>query len=340
MKSVFLALLLAVFFLAVPGSAQTLEHHEQYSSLSGRVSTAGAERGVAGAGVQLSPLMGGRVCQTETDENGEFSFASVAMGRYIVRVSVAGLPDMEATITVEMANPPLDLWVSKPKAPKREMSATVSVRELSIPGKARKAFERGLRRLAGKDPAGSLVEFQQAIAAFSSYYEAYYEIGAAQVDLGHGSEAAEAFSKSIKLSDGKFAEPYFGLGLVLCDEKNFAEADTVVKTGLSLEPGSTMGQFSLSWAELGLGRLGVAEKAVLEVLRRKANFVEAHLLLVEIHRRQKNFPALVDDVDAYLKMDGTSAKSAQLRKLREYAIHRMAQAENKPAGEGSANAQP
>jgi tetratricopeptide (TPR) repeat protein len=290
--------------------------------------------------VQLSTLMGGRVCQTETDGNGGFILTSIARGRYIVRVTVAGLPDVEETIEVGGANAPLDLRVPEPRAPKREMSATVSVRELSIPEKARKAFAKGLKRFADKDMAGSLAEFQRAVAAFPSFYEVYYEMGRAQVALGHSIEATEAFAKSIELSDGKFAAPYFGLGILLCGEKKFDEADTVAKTGLSLEPASIIGQFSVSWAELGLGRLGVAEKMLREVIGRQATFMGSYLLLMQIHLRQKNFAALIDDVDAYLKIDGTSAKSAQLRELRVYALRNMADGENQTAQMATAGTQP
>ena len=46
------------------------------------------------------------------------------------------------------------------------ISYTVSARELSIPEKARKAFFKGSQLLALRDWAGSLSEFQRAIAAF------------------------------------------------------------------------------------------------------------------------------------------------------------------------------
>src|SRR5713101_5391909 len=318
MKSRCAATFLAAFFsLPVLFHAQLREHRDLRSSLYGRVLSAGEDRAVPGARVRLRLLAGGWSDETLTDGNGEFTFLGLSTGHYVVNVSWPGSPDLEEAVQVETANAPLVFRLSGPGATARERGMVVSVRELSIPGKARKAFEKGLRRLQKKDAAGSLVEFERAISAFPSYYEAYFKLGIAQLDLDRGIEAAQAFRKSIELSKGRYAVAYFALGFLLCHGNNFAAAEHLIQSGLSLDPASIAGQYSLAWAELGLNRLAEAEKAVREVLRHKTSFAEARLLLAEIHRRQKNFPALVADLDIYLKLDSDSPRSAQLRILRD-----------------------
>lgn len=211
---------------------------------------------------------------------------------------------------------------------------TISVRELSVPEKARKSFDKGTRLLDGGNAAASIPEFQRAVADYRFFAEAYYQMGRAQMALGQAQDATDAFSKAIEASDGRFALPYFALSMLLCQQDKFAEGDTVAKTGLSLEPNSLTGQFSLGWAELGLGRVAVAEKTVREVLRRKADFRQARLLLVEIHRRTKNFPELLTDIEAYLKLDSASPVSARLRTLRDSARQSLTQPEVKSSLEG------
>jgi tetratricopeptide (TPR) repeat protein len=205
------------------------------------------------------------------------------------------------------------------------------VRELKIPGKARKAFDRGMHFVAAKNAAGAIAEFKRAIAEYPAYYEAYYRLGAAQLDLEHPSEATEAFQKAMELSEGHYAPAYFALALVFCHDNRFAEADTLAKTGLSLEPDASIGQFALGWAELGLGRLAIAEKAIRTTLERKADFREGWLVLIEIHRRGNHLTELVQDVDAYLKLDDGGAVGGRLRKLREEAQHSMAQSDDNTA---------
>lgn len=250
----------------------------------------------------------------------------------VVLLVVVSLPFLSSAQTWNRGDrPPLQPSESPiVNPPKGEPGDTVSVRDLIIPEKARRSFEKGTRMLAAGDAEASIAEFKRAISAFHNYYEAYYQMGTAQVFLGLPQEAEDAFNKSIQLSDGRFAMPYFGLSMVLCHENNFGEGDTLAKTGLSLSPNSLIGQFSLGWAELGLGRLTLAEKTLHEVLQRKPNFPEARLLLLEIHRRQSSLPELVDDIEAYLKLDTTSPTSVQLRALRELALHALMQSGNLP----------
>ena len=54
------------------------------------------------------------------------------------------------------------------RAQSQESDNVVSVRELSIPAKARRDFEQGAERLLKNDAAGSLPRFQRAIAEFAS----------------------------------------------------------------------------------------------------------------------------------------------------------------------------
>jgi tetratricopeptide (TPR) repeat protein len=225
----------------------------------------------------------------------------------------------------------LQVPAAKEASPAVVAGYTVSVRELKIPGKARKAFEKGMRMVVEKNAAGSIAEFQKAIAAYPGYYEAYYRLGAAELDLKRATEATEAFQKAIELSEGHYAPPYFALALVFCHDNRLAEADTLAKTGLSLEPDSRIGQFALGLAELGLGRLSAAEKAARGAVARRSDFREGWLLLIEIDRRGNHLPELVQDADTYLKLDAAGAVSDRLRKLREEAQRTMARVDDKTA---------
>jgi hypothetical protein len=100
----------------------------------------------------------------------------------------------------------------------------VSARELSIPPKAHQAFQKGIERLERDDAAGGLPHFQRAVAELSTYYEAYFEIGTADLRLGRTADAEQALRKSIELSGGQYAEPLFALGATLIKEENNSES--------------------------------------------------------------------------------------------------------------------
>lgn len=195
----------------------------------------------------------------------------------------------------------------------------ISVQELRMSGKAKKAFEEGARLLQKGDAAKSLPYFDQAIAAFPEHYKAYYDLGVAQYRLGHIADAEQALQKSIDLTGGAYAPPEFAMGMVLCQEQQLQKAEVVIQRGLDVDPGSPIGKYFLGWAQFGLNHLIEAERSVQQALVRKANFAEAYFLLARIHQRQHNKPAMTKDLEAYLKLDHSSAGTQQAKALLESA---------------------
>jgi tetratricopeptide (TPR) repeat protein len=197
--------------------------------------------------------------------------------------------------------------------------ATVSVHQLRIPERAKSAFNKGAQKLAAKDYAGSIAEFEKAIAAYDDFYEAYYKVGIANLEM-QASEAAEAaFRKSIALSDSKYTPPLFGMGLALASQKQFADAESYVRAGLQLEPTSASGLLALGWVLLSEQRVVEAEKSAREAILYNPNLAMAHLLLAQIHRGQNNSAAMVEDLDAYLRIEPDGARSRALRTTRDEA---------------------
>lgn len=208
---------------------------------------------------------------------------------------------------------------NKSGGPANAADATVSVRQLRIPDRARSAFNKGAQKLAAKDYLGSIEEFQKAIAAYDDFYEAYYKIGIANLEM-QSSEAAEAaFRTSIALSESKYTPSLFGMGLALASQKQFADAETYVRAGLQIEPTSPSGLLALGWVLFSAQRVVEAEKAAREAILYNPNLAMAHLLLAQIHRHQNNSAAMVDDLDAYLRLEPDGPRSRALRSSRDAA---------------------
>ena len=213
-------------------------------------------------------------------------------------------------------------------AQSQKPGSKVSVRELSIPTKALRAFEQGIDCLAKSDPAGSLPQFQRAISEFAGYYEAYDRMAAAYLKLWRIPEAEDAFRKSIELSGGRFAHPLLALGAILDGQRKFAEAEGVIRQGLDLEPDSWTGHYYLGMALFGLNRLQDAEQSAREALFRNADFPNAQLLLADIHLRQQDLRAVLADLDQYLKLVPQGESREWARAVRESAHRRIMASES------------
>jgi tetratricopeptide (TPR) repeat protein len=189
---------------------------------------------------------------------------------------------------------------------------TVSVHDLRIPDTAMIAFNNGLKLLAAQDHAGSIREFQRAIKKFPGFYEAYAKLGVAEMNLQKDSDAEQAFRRAIDLSGGTYGEPYFGLGILLCDvKKQFAEAESTIRDGLNADPTNAAGHFALAWLLYNTNRLSEAEESARDAVFYAPNSAVVYLLLAKIHVRENNRSAMTQDMNAYMRLVPNALASAK-----------------------------
>jgi tetratricopeptide (TPR) repeat protein len=169
------------------------------------------------------------------------------------------------------------------------------------------------------DWAGSIPEFQKAIKAYSDLYEAYYKIGLAQLELQQRGEAETAFRKAVELSDGRYAPALFGLGLALSVAGQSTDAQAAIRAGLVREPTDPPGNFAMAWVLYTAQRLAEAEKSAELAVLYNPDFAMAHLLLAQIHLRQNKQEELLNDLDAFLRLDPNGPRSAGARVIRAQA---------------------
>jgi tetratricopeptide (TPR) repeat protein len=197
---------------------------------------------------------------------------------------------------------------------------SVSVRELQRPSKARDEFERGLRRLEKRDPAGSLKHFDTAIQISGDYYEVYYHRGVAELQLGKSDEALRSFQRAIDLSDGRYAPAQFGYGLILCRQDKPEEAERIIRQGLETDATIADGHVVLALVLLKLNRGDEAEKSAREALRlNDPHAAKGYLVLADVDAARRDYQAQVRDLNAYLKINRNDAHKAFLQATRDAA---------------------
>lgn len=238
-------------------------------------------------------------------------------GALLVWQQAASGQEMTSRIRgMTMLNTP-SLQREDPAETLRRSGRSVSARELTIPERAMNAYKRGVGRLTKRDPAGSLAHFQRAISKFPNFYEAYYAMGLAQLTLGHEEEAQQAFQKSIDASGGHYAEPHFGLSVLLCSRQDYAAAEPIIRKALELAPAFGPGHFILAWVLVSLNRMDEAERNAHEALVRDPDLALAHLLLANIYIRRGGYSTVLVELDAYLRLKPDGPLSDQVRLAQE-----------------------
>ena len=285
--------------------------------------------------VDLKKFTGETVSTAFTRSNGEFEFTNLAAGHYYIVIEEKGFePVREVIELVNGSRPGVLIWLRRPIEVGQTEAAglKISKHELSLPSKARDTMQKGMEQLyEKKDVKGSIDSFNRAVASAPAYYEAYFQMGIAYTRLGQMDEAERAFRKSIEVSENHYAEPLTALGALFCNEKKFAEAEPLLSRSLELNADSWQAHFEMARAQVGLNQVDAAEKNAMEARSKKADEPQVYLVLANIHIRKRNYTALLEDLDTYLKLDPNGAMAGQARDLRSKVHEGLAKAQNTPA---------
>jgi Tfp pilus assembly protein PilF len=254
-----------------------------------------------------------------TDSSGHFEFLDLAAGSYTISIDENGYLPVSTTAKADLSSSPisLDLMPANSTNSRETKGAIISVHELKIPEKARSEFDKGEQRLDAKDPAGSLRFFNKAIQKSPHFYEAYYELGLAQVRLGQTDDASRSFQSAIDLSEGRFPLAEFAYGLLLCKRKDTKDAEQVVRRGLDHDEAVAEGHLVLGVVMLQEQRPGKAEHEAREALLRDPRMANAYLVLAAAHDERKAYTEEVQDLTAYLQLQPSGPESENTRKLLE-----------------------
>lgn len=186
-------LLLGATMLAQPAEAEVLSGRVLYTQNYAPAARIGVNLLLAG---QDQPLQ-----RVSTDIHGSFLFLGLQQGTYVVEVAQKGYNTAHVAAQVPSSVPVTILVELEPADVYDASKATVSVRELRIPRKARKEFEKGVYELYGKQrPAHSLFHFRKAIGLYPDYEEAYIQLSRVHYGQGQYAEAQKLLEKAIEIN--------------------------------------------------------------------------------------------------------------------------------------------
>src|SRR5882672_7484966 len=304
-------------------------------SVSGMVLDAESHTRVDGLRVDLRAFAGGTVATAFTSGNGDFQFNSIAPGNYdLVIDQQMGYLFTHQQVQIQGNTFGLTLEVrGMPTASAVPAgSPTVSKRELSIPHNAHDSMQKGLTLLYGKaDYKGSIKQFERATQGYPDYYEAYTEMGVAYMNLGDVVNSERVLRKALDLSDAHYVSALFWLASLLSNSQRFADAEPLARKGVELDANSWQANSELARALLGLGRAAEAETSALAAIKLRPDNPNLHLVLANIHTELQNNPALLDDLNAYLKLAPTAPFAGQARKQRDEIQQELQNTQASPA---------
>ena len=320
-RAVRVVLSLVPFFLAAT-AALPRSPQKPAVALTGSVFSDGTNQRIARASIALCDE-GGIVLQELLPDDGEFSFQSLQTARYILKVQAAGFDSVELHIDLTSTSQRGLSVMLKPARKSRPASSqgqAISAHELAMPELSRDLLASGKKKLyTEKNAEAALKDFQSSLQKSPQFYEAHYQAGMAYLFLQSPAEAEKEFRKSVDLSQKQYPDADIALGTLLLDRGETKEGETLLREGLVLNPRSWQGQYALGKMELSRGHEDVALAMARLAAALAPNQPIVYRLLAVIHLRQKNYAALLTDLDAYLQLDPDSPAGLRAKELRAQA---------------------
>jgi len=309
-------------------------------SISGFVRDYGSNALVQGAMVDIF-TSGNRVQPfVLSGTDGEFQFSELRAGDYAIAATKSGYDTATVNVSVLRGNAPFITILLRKTVSSQSLAATntISVRQLSLPPKAEEAFRSGHQLLeADGQPAKAVTEFQRAIQAFPSYYEAYTEIAVADYRLNKLQDSETALKKAIDLSSNKYPEALILLAELCNDHGRFDEAEMFAQQAVDLEEPSWHAHFALARALLGQHRAEEADLSASRARELKPDNSQVYLLLANAHMLEHQYSAMLEDFDAFLKLEPHGPQSDEVLQRRNHLQQRL---ENPPSPQNDPSEQP
>jgi len=278
--------------------------------------------------VELHSTEGTMLFPATTTASGGYEFHGLQSGTYALMVDQQGYKRVEIPVDLTFTSNKGIIIYLEPIEGKASTApaSTVSSHELSMPEKAREAMESGKKKLyLDKNAQGALEDFQQAVAVAPDYYEAYFQLGKAYLTLGKRDDAEQSFRKCVDVSGDTYGEADVSLGSMLLDKGDLAGGEKAIRRGIELTPKSWLGFYELGRAQVNEKQFAEALKSAEEAKSLSPNSALVYRLLFNVHREQKDYPAMLEDLDAYVRLDPDSAAGARAKQLRDQVQQKLAQ---------------
>ncbi len=259
-------------------------------------------------GVELVEFPDLSIQQIFTDSSGRAALSSMAPGNYIVRARKSGFRSTQVEIETRPGVTSLDVPIQMPPedATLTQPGGRVSARELAIPEPARSEFYKGVDFLKQKnDPKQSIEHFQNAIDAFSGYYESYFLMGMAYLRAKQLKEAQGALQRAVDLNP-TFMDPYYPLTEILMASRQFTDAERLLQKALEEDAQGWLWPYELAMCSARQSQWDKAVNYGQMALKRPSPATKVHLLMADVYSNSGRSAKAVEELEEFKRLDPQS----------------------------------
>lgn len=256
--------------------------------------------------------------QTQADPAGNFRFRRLRAGMYTLYISVPTWGELRQTVqigpTFADSRGRIERTFTLETTGFHEDRHVVSARQLAIPDRAVREYERAIGLLEKPDIAGAVERLKKAVEIAPHFASAWNHLGTIAYQSRDYARAEGHFRRALKEEPG-FYSALVNLGGALLSQGKREEALSVNLRAVRARPADALAHSQLGQSYFFLDRLEEAEKH----LKRAKELDPAHfslpqLVLAEIYRRRNQREAMARELEEFLALHPDSELAPQVRK--------------------------
>jgi tetratricopeptide (TPR) repeat protein len=245
----------------------------------------------------------------------------VAPGAYSIWVSAPNQGEVLRTVDVGSAFSAPDgrvavtipLSAADPATAAAASPQLVSLRELKVPGSARKDYAAAVKLLGSNDTEGAMRLLRRAVSSAPQFWPAWNELGTIEYHAGRYSEAEACFRKALEQAPQAF-DPTSSMGGVLLNLGRYQEALEYNTSAVRQRPRDVLANSQTGLNYFLLNQLDKALTFLKEAKRLDpSHFTHPQRVLAEIYLRLSNPKAAVAELEDFVARypDSTEAENAR-----------------------------
>jgi Tfp pilus assembly protein PilF len=269
---------------------------------------------VADAMVELRNLQSGTAfARVYTNGAGEFQVPTVNPGQYVISV-VAGTRTTQQQISFSGFEPDVKVSMAGQTGTPAGKGATVSVANLGVSDKAKRALESAQKALSKNKLEEAASELQHALSISPQYPEALSLRAVVYLAKGDTQSALEDAQRSVDI-DPSSSVAYTIMGAAYNAAGQFLQAVNSLQQALRIDPNFWQSHYEMAKSLYGQGK---STSALQEVEAAGKNvpkeFAEIHLvrgaILMQLHRTTE----AAEELQQFLKQDPTNPEAAKVER--------------------------
>ncbi len=257
---------------------------------------------------------------TQTDNDGNFTFASLLAGNYTISIKGgAGYePESETMIIDRFASPGqtfnMNFFLRAPGVKKNSLNPTNNPLLNDVPKEALKKYKSAAESMQKNDLKAATIFLDEAIAIHPNFALAYNEKGMLLIKQNELDKAMEAFVKAIQINPDYF-DAKLNFGFASLNKKDYEKTEIVMRDILQQRADSLTAQIYLGIALIGLKKIDEAETILKKLVSTKGgeNMAQAHRYLGGIYIQRKKNAEAIAELEKYLLL---APKAGDVEKIK------------------------